>query len=84
MSAGGCNDEKYWGEGRDRVVSIGGQIHTRDTHAVILALPRERCLAQRGGYYEKSLIVAATIVAHCVFPLPLGAFLQLDMGDEGY
>ena len=39
LSAGGCNDEKYWGGGRDRVVSIGGEIHTRDTHAVILALP---------------------------------------------
>ena len=39
LSAGGCNDEKYWGGGRDRVVSIGGEIHTRDRHAVILALP---------------------------------------------
>ena len=93
LSVGVCNDEKTGGGARLR---LGGQTmlsllvsedrYTREVHDTRLYLPkcRKRCPAQRGGYCEKSLTVAAAIVAHCMSPLPLGGLLQTNKGDEAY
>ena len=93
LSVGVCNAEKTGGGARLR---LGGQTvlsllvsedrYTREVHATRFCLPkcRKRCPAQRGGYCEKSLTVAAAIVAHCMFPLPLGGLLQTNKGDEAY
>ena len=93
LSVGVCKDEKTGGGARLR---LGGQTvlsllvsedrYTREVHDTRLYLPkcRKRCPAQRGGYCEKSLTVAAAIVAHCMFPLPLGGLLQTNKGDEAY
>ena len=62
---------------------FGGEIKTRDPHAVILGfLSREPHPAQRGGYCERSLTKAAAIVTHCVFLLPLGESSRRNKGDE--
>ena len=65
---------------------VSEDIYTREVHDTRLCLPkcRKRCPAQRGGYCEKSLTVAAAIVAHCMFPLPLGGLLQTNKGYEAY
>ena len=47
-------------------------------------LSREPRPAQRGGYYEKSLIKIAAVLPHCVFLLPLEGSSRRKKQDEGY
>ena len=55
--------------------------YTRDYNCI---LSRDPPPAQRGGSYDKSLTVAAAVVAYCVFPLSTRRVFAADKEDEEY